>query len=115
MQWVKTEIDMCLNYNEGGTCYGAGGGRLRRVCVWCPNFKRREGTEGDEDGHARIRGGACKAGGTDQGASPEDGQPGETDRERKQASDQRGEADKPAGNDGRPDHGTDSGRDGAEG
>ena len=40
MQWVETEIDLCLNYEEGGTCLGAGGGRLRRVCVWCPNYRK---------------------------------------------------------------------------
>ena len=53
MDRIAEEISFCLKYEpeQKGTCRGAGGGKLRRVCVRCPNFlreKRSEEDAGDE-------------------------------------------------------------------
>ena len=47
---------MCLLYEPGkrNTCYGASGRKLRRVCVWCPNYIRyqeRNEKEGEDHGN----------------------------------------------------------------
>lgn len=42
---IKTDIVMCLKYDEGGICMGAGGRRLRRICIYCPNYEQNVRTE----------------------------------------------------------------------
>ena len=45
---------MCLKYETGKECRGAGGRKLRRVCIHCPNFiryERRKEKEGKEHGN----------------------------------------------------------------
>lgn len=44
---IETEIRWCMTYEDGGTCKGAGGRKMRQVCVWCANY--REGTEENDD------------------------------------------------------------------
>lgn len=39
---VKQEIYFCFTYEKGKSCIGAGGRKLRQVCVWCPCFKKEE-------------------------------------------------------------------------
>ena len=31
---------MCLAYEEGHVCMGASGRKLRKVCIYCPNYQR---------------------------------------------------------------------------
>ena len=50
MEWgndaegIKTEIEMCLLYDEKDQeedgCRGASGRKLRRVCIYCPNWQK---------------------------------------------------------------------------
>lgn len=49
MDRIAEEISFCLKYEpeQEGTCMGAGGGKLRRVCVQCPNFIRERSEEED--------------------------------------------------------------------
>ena len=45
------EYEMCLVYEKDKECPGAGGGKLRRVCIYCPNYQRylkRKGVDGFE-------------------------------------------------------------------
>ena len=58
---------MCLKYDQGVRCFGAGGGRLRRVCVLCPNYYK-DGMEVDQDGNRnrdQLRGDGCGIVGAD--------------------------------------------------
>lgn len=34
------EYEMCLVYEKDRECPGAGGRKLRRVCIHCPNYQR---------------------------------------------------------------------------
>lgn len=60
---IETDIVMCLKYEEGEICMGAGGRRLRQVCVYCPNYEQNVRTEpakapkdlGRSEGDAIIR------------------------------------------------------------
>ena len=47
---IAEEIGFCLMYEARGTCTGAGGRKLRRVCVWCPNYRRKEKPKEKEEG-----------------------------------------------------------------
>ena len=40
---VKREICWCMTREEGKTCRGAGGRKLRQVCVYCDNYQKGEG------------------------------------------------------------------------
>ena len=63
---IDREIRFCLVYEDNHSCMGAGGQKLRQVCVWCPNFRRQsEETEGDQHGNDGHRGGTGTAGGAD--------------------------------------------------
>ena len=63
---IEREIRFCLVYQDNQSCMGAGGQKLRQICVWCPNFRRqKEKTEGDQYGNNGHRGGTGQAGGTD--------------------------------------------------
>lgn len=45
------EYEMCLVYEKDRECPGAGGRKLRRVCIYCPNYQRylkRKGVDGFE-------------------------------------------------------------------
>ena len=39
-----TEIRWCLNFeeNRAGLCRGAGGRKLKTLCVWCPCYMRQK-------------------------------------------------------------------------
>ena len=39
---IKQEIKRCFTFDEKKSCIGAGGRKLRQVCVWCPCFKKEE-------------------------------------------------------------------------
>jgi len=63
---IDREIRFCLVYEENHSCMGAGGQKLRSVCLWCPNFMRQaKETEGDQNGNDGHRGGTGTAGGAD--------------------------------------------------
>ena len=49
MDRIAEEISFCLKYEpeQDGTCRGAGGGKLRRVCVRCPNLIKERSEEKD--------------------------------------------------------------------
>ena len=47
------EYEMCLVYEKDGECPGAGGRKLRRVCIYCPNYQRHPKRKG-VDGFERI-------------------------------------------------------------
>lgn len=44
MRWERTEHEMCFLYDpdQENICPGAGGRKLKMVCVWCPNFKKQK-------------------------------------------------------------------------
>jgi hypothetical protein len=45
------EYEMCLVYEKDKECPGAGGRKLRHVCIYCPNYQRylkRKGVDGFE-------------------------------------------------------------------
>ena len=45
---ITREIEMCFVYEkdkEGQECCGASGRKLRQVCVYCPNYQRRQQRE----------------------------------------------------------------------
>lgn len=46
---IEKEIRWCMTYEDGKTCKGAGGRKLRQVCVYCNNFRKGEG-ENNEKG-----------------------------------------------------------------
>lgn len=51
---IGTEIEMCLVFEKGKECRGAGGRKMRMVCVHCPNFIRyqeRKEKEGENHGN----------------------------------------------------------------
>ena len=45
---IEREIRWCMTWEPGGKCLGAGGRKLRQVCVWCPNYQK-ERKEDEED------------------------------------------------------------------
>ena len=47
---IREEIDHCLKYEpqERRMCFGAGGRRLRRVCIYCPNYTEQEQRKDNE-------------------------------------------------------------------
>ena len=45
---INAEIRRCFTYEEEKRCEGAGGRKLRQVCVWCPNYKRGEGKDNEK-------------------------------------------------------------------
>ena len=47
---INADIYWCFtfNENENGKCKGASGRKLRRVCVWCPNFQKGEEKENEK-------------------------------------------------------------------
>ena len=42
---IAAEIAWCYTYEPGQACYGASGRKLRRVCIWCPNYQRENDKE----------------------------------------------------------------------
>lgn len=54
MRWERTEHEMCFLYDpdQENICPGAGGRKLRQVCVYCPNYerwiKRKEKEKGEK-------------------------------------------------------------------
>ena len=42
MDRIAEEISYCFTYEEGNTCCGACGRKLRQVCIWCPNYQKQE-------------------------------------------------------------------------
>lgn len=56
----RTEVERCFTYEPGqetDECCGASGRKLRRVCVWCPNYhrwiRRKEREEGQNHGESK--------------------------------------------------------------
>ena len=45
---IEQELRWCLTFEEGQRCRGAGGRKLRQVCIWCPNYQKEEGEENEE-------------------------------------------------------------------
>ena len=47
---IETELRWCFTYEPGGRriCTGASGRKLRQVCVWCPNYREKEGEENEK-------------------------------------------------------------------
>lgn len=41
-QRIAAELRWCFTFEEGQRCKGAGGRKLRQVCVWCPNYRAEE-------------------------------------------------------------------------
>ena len=39
---IERELEWCFTKDEGKSCKGAGGRKMRQVCVWCPCFKKEE-------------------------------------------------------------------------
>lgn len=50
------EYEMCLVYEKDKECPGAGGGKLRRVCIYCPNYQRylKRKEVGDQNGDRNV-------------------------------------------------------------
>ena len=46
-----TEIEMCLVYEKGKACRGAGGRKVRSVCIYCPNYERWQEKREEEKTH----------------------------------------------------------------
>lgn len=38
---IDAEIRWCFTFEEKRECAGASGRKLRQVCTWCPNYKRK--------------------------------------------------------------------------
>ncbi|MBR2854487.1 MAG: hypothetical protein IKE81_09205 [Clostridia bacterium] len=48
-QRIETELHWCFTYEENGiSCAGASGRKLRQVCVWCPNYRKGEKKENEK-------------------------------------------------------------------
>lgn len=47
---IKEELRWCYTFEEGKKCIGAGGRKLRQICVWCPNYQKERRMEEDEKG-----------------------------------------------------------------
>ena len=47
---IEKEIAWCMTYDQAEECKGAGGQKLRRVCIWCDKYKRKE-EQKDETGN----------------------------------------------------------------
>ena len=45
----RDEHLMCFTFEEGKRCIGASGRKLRRVCIYCPNWIRNGEKEGRKD------------------------------------------------------------------
>ena len=45
------EYEMCLVYEKGRECPGAGGRKLRHVCIYCPNYQTYLKRKDDENGN----------------------------------------------------------------
>lgn len=39
---IKTELHWCFIFEQGGSCAGASGRKLRQVCIWCPNYHKKQ-------------------------------------------------------------------------
>lgn len=46
---IEKEVHWCFTFEKGHQCAGASGRKLRQVCVWCPNYKRKEGENNEKD------------------------------------------------------------------
>ena len=48
---ITAEIHDCFTYEEEkkNICVGASGRKLRQVCVWCPNYRKREGEKHEKN------------------------------------------------------------------
>ena len=46
---IDAEVRWCFTFEQDQQCAGASGRKLRRVCVWCPNFRKGEGDENEKD------------------------------------------------------------------
>ena len=58
MERIRVEISYCFTYEEGkeNTCAGASGRKLRRVCIYCPNWihRRKRGNDQKEKDGVRT-------------------------------------------------------------
>lgn len=45
---IEAEVRWCFTFEEKKACPGAGGRKLRQVCVWCPNYRRKEDGENEK-------------------------------------------------------------------
>lgn len=48
---IKKDYVMCFTYEKEKECKGAGGRKLRRVCVYCPNYHPEEKERGGSECH----------------------------------------------------------------
>ena len=50
---IRDEIEHCFKYEpeEKQICFGAGGRRLRRVCIYCPNYRDKREEKNHEKNH----------------------------------------------------------------
>lgn len=46
---IDAEVRWCFTFEQEHRCPGASGRKLRRVCVWCPNYCRGEGEDNEKD------------------------------------------------------------------
>ena len=46
---INGEISRCFTFKPERTCKGAGGRKLRQVCVWCPNYRKGEGEKNEKN------------------------------------------------------------------
>ena len=46
---INEEIRWCFTYEKDRACQGACGRKLRRVCVWCPNYRKGDKEENEKD------------------------------------------------------------------
>ena len=53
---IQEEISFCFTYEEGSSCCGAGGRKMRETCVWCPLYRKNEKDNMERsDGDARSK------------------------------------------------------------
>jgi len=46
---ITAEIQRCFTFEEENVCKGAGGRKLRQVCVWCPNYKKGDAGKNEKN------------------------------------------------------------------
>ena len=46
---IEAEVRWCFTYEQEKACAGASGRKLRQVCVWCPNYRRKKDGEDEKN------------------------------------------------------------------
>lgn len=58
-QRIGTDYVMCFTYEKEKECKGASGRKLRRVCIYCPNYQKYLERKEKENGQAERSGSTC--------------------------------------------------------